>query len=107
MSFWVHLSGIVGILIPLILWLIGKDRGQRFNEEGRESVNFQITVIIGGFALSIIMTILAFIPFVGWVLMPILGLAFWAAIVVFCVLAAMQANKGGGYKYPINLRLIK
>lgn len=107
MSFWVHLSGIVGIIIPLILWMIGKDRGARFAEEGRESVNFQITALIGGLAVSVLMGILVFIPFVGWVLMPILSLAYWAAIVVFCVLAAMQVNKGGGYKYPINLRLIK
>ena len=41
-----HLGGIIGILPSLIIWLIFKDRGAKTNVEGKEALNFQITVAI-------------------------------------------------------------
>lgn len=107
MSFWVHLSGIIGLIIPLILWLVGKDRSRRFDAEGKESVNFQITILILVVALSVVGVPLAFIPFAGVIIVWLLGMVLSVGNIIFCILAALQVNKGGGYRYPINFRLIK
>ena len=41
-----HLGGILGLLPALIIWLIFKDRGPFTNSEGKEALNFQITLLI-------------------------------------------------------------
>ena len=84
-----HLSGILlGFIVPLIIWLMNKDKTEKawLNEQAKEALNFQITVlIIGG----------------------LLGLAVWVANLVFCIIAGMAVNKGESYRYPLTLRLIK
>src|SRR5690606_36526991 len=58
-----HFGGVLFILPPLIIWLVFKDRGPRTNVEGKESVNFQITIAIAWVALVILTIILSLITF--------------------------------------------
>lgn len=97
------LAGFVGIpfgniLGPLIVWLIKKGDAPFIDDQGKESLNFQITMSI----LGIIAAILMFIV-IGIFLL--IGLAI--VDVVFIVLASISANKGETYRYPFALRLIK
>lgn len=112
MAMWAHLSGIFYIIPPLIIWLIGKDRGPRTNVEGKEAVNWQITLLIGQVAVTIVAAILTGILWsVGaWGVADIVGKLpwlLWVANVVFCILAAVKVNGGGSYRYPVNFRFIK
>jgi uncharacterized Tic20 family protein len=93
-----HLGGVIGILPSLIIWLIFKDRGPFTNVEGKEALNFQITLLIAliiGYILSI----------VG------IGLLIVAAVyvvsIIFSIIAFTKVNGGTGYRYPFALRLIK
>jgi len=103
-----HFGGVLGILPALIIWLIFKDRGVKTNVEGKEALNFQITLVIAWVALFIITTILTAITFglfglIAWVLY----LALFAVQVVFSILGGVKVNGGGSYRYPFAIRLIK
>lgn len=103
-----HFGGILWILPPLLIWLIMKARGQKVDTEGKESVNFQITVTIAHVAVFIVNAILTavtlgFWAFIGW-LFP---LAVWVLTIIFCVQGGIKVNGGGSYRYPFNIRFIK
>ena len=99
-----HLSTLVGLIVPfgsvlgpLVVWLIKKDTMPFAAEQGKEALNFNITVLIA-FIVSAILTIVL----IGFLLMLVVGLA-W---LVLSILAALAANKGEAYRYPMTLRLV-
>lgn len=99
-----HLSTLVGLIVPfgsvlgpLVVWLIKKDTMPFAAEQGKEALNFNITVLIA-FIVSAILTIVL----IGFLLMLVVGLA-W---LVLTILAALAANKGEAYRYPMTLRLV-
>ena len=69
-SLWLvimHLSSIIPlIIIPLLLWSWKKDQSSKIDQQGRDVLNFQITMILllflGGF---LIMIVLAGLPSLG------------------------------------------
>ncbi|MGA0023836.1 MAG: DUF4870 domain-containing protein [Burkholderiales bacterium] len=94
-----HLLGIVsGFVGALIIWLIKKDQSPFVDEQGKEALNFQITVLIGVVGSWILMFVL-----IGMLLLPLLLIA----NLVFCILAAVAVSKGQHYKYPLAIRLLK
>ncbi len=94
-----HLLGIVsGFVGALIIWLIKKDQSAFVDEQGKEALNFQITVMIAFVGSWILMFVL-----IGMLLMPLVLLG----NLVFCILAAVAVSKGGNYKYPFAIRLLK
>jgi uncharacterized Tic20 family protein len=93
-----HLLGIFTWIIgALIIWLIKKDSSAYVNDQGKEALNFQITVTIIYF-LGGATTCLG----VGFLILA----AVWVINIVFCILAAVAANRGERYRYPIAIRLI-
>ena len=104
-AFLAQLGGILGWIPPLIIWLIFKDRGPLTNQEGKESLNFQITVAIFVVGLYIVGTITAFI-FIGFLFYFLA----WAAQIIgliFAIIAGVKVNQGGTYRYFFNFRFIK
>ncbi len=98
------LSGYIGvpfghILGPLILWLIKKDEIPFVNDQGKEALNFQISITIYGLA---ILPTMCFPP-----LAILLVLALSITTIVFIVIASIAANKGEAYRYPLCIRLVK
>ncbi|NSL86720.1 DUF4870 domain-containing protein [Chitinophaga sp. Mgbs1] len=117
---YVHLGGILGtIIIPtvgnivlvLVLWLIKRNESKFVDEQGKEAINFQITISLVGAALSIIGNITSglwslshifwhsrgdYFDFSwGWhSLHPIL----WVINIIFSIIAAVKANEGISYK---------
>lgn len=103
-----HLLGILGILPSLIIWLVFRERGGYTNQEGKEALNFQITVVIVAFALSIVTTILTFVTFgLFGFLAPLLYVLLWAAVITFSIIGYSRVNAGGSYRYPVAIRFIK
>ncbi len=95
-----HLTGLVGFIGPLVVWLIKKEEFPFVDEQGKEALNFQITMLI----YFIVAGLTTFIC-IGFVLTP----AVWVADVVFLIIAAIKANDGYHYRYPwpLIIRLIK
>lgn len=93
-----HLLGIFfSFLGALIIWLIKKDQSQFVDQEAKEALNFQITVLIGYAIASVLVFLL-----VGALMYPVI----WVLNLVFCILGAIASSKGQGYRYPIAIRLI-
>lgn len=85
------------ILGPLIVWLIKKDQYPFVNDQGKESLNFQISVTIYLIAASVLMLAL-----VGFVLAP--AVAIFAIVEV--IMASVKASKGIPFRYPLSIKFI-
>ena len=98
-----HLLGIVSSFIgALVIWQIKKDESPFITDQGKEALNFQITLGIA----YIVLMLLSFIPVVGC-FTTILIVAVSIAGIVFSILGGLDANKGKAYRYPFALRLVK
>ena len=93
-----HLGGIFFSFIPgLLLWLLKKDESAFLGEQGREALNFQITLLIAYMISYVLMFVL-----IGFLLAAVV----WLVNIVLCIVAATIASKGDTYRYPLTLRLL-
>lgn len=99
-----HLLGFLGLVVPfgnilgpLVLWLIKRDDNEFVDDQGREAVNFQITMTLAFLVAAALMALL-----IGFLLLPLLGI-YWLVVVV---LAAVAASRGERHRYPLTLRLL-
>ena len=107
-AMFAHLAGFAGIVIPavgailgpLIVWLIKKDQYPFVDDQGKEALNFQITMFIYGIVAGLSMFIC-----VGFVLLPAVAIV----DIVFIIIATIKANDGNRYRYPwpLIIRFIK
>lgn len=109
MAMLTHLLGIfTGFVGPLIIWLIYKDKNPFVADQGKEALNFQITILLGyiiaGSSSVLLMYFAPLLALAVWA--PLLALAVWVCSLVFSILGAMKANEGVAYRYPIAVRLI-
>ena len=103
-----YILGIVTWIVgPLIIWVLKKDSSKFIDDQGKEVINFGITVALASIALIIVAMILHFIPFLGVALSILLRLALYVAVIVLNIMGAMSVSKGIAYRYPFSLRLIK
>lgn len=111
-----HFGGVLGILPSLIIWLVFKDRGARTNVEGKEALNWQITVLIIVVPLAILLNIIVGVTLssgawgVAAALSGLVGFiyfAVWVANAIFSILGGVKVQGGGAYRYPFNFRFIK
>jgi uncharacterized Tic20 family protein len=100
-----HLLALSGFIIPfgsiigpLVIWLIKKDQYPFVNDQGKESLNFQITVAIAMIASALLMFVL-----IGFILLPIIAIG----ALVMVIIATVAASGGTYYRYPFNIRFIK
>ena len=101
----IHLASFAGyigipfghILGPLILWLVKKDSSPFLDEVGKETVNYNISIILWFILCIPLCFILIGIPM-------LIGLAIMDIIVT--IMAAVAASNGQQYKYPLTIRFI-
>ncbi|TVP77719.1 MAG: DUF4870 domain-containing protein [Puniceicoccaceae bacterium] len=101
-----HLLSLVGfvgvpfgnILGPLVLWLMKKDQDAFVDATGKEVLNFQISATI----YMVICGLLIFLV-IGLLLLPILIIG----VIVYTIIAALKANEGKLYRYPLTIRFLK
>lgn len=95
----IHIGGIFfGILPSLIGYLVLKDRGDFIQAHTRAALNFHISYLIA----AVVSGLLIFI-FIGVLLLPVL----YVLNIVFSILAAVAANGGQYYKYPLAYEFVK
>lgn len=83
---------------PLILWLVKRDDHPFIDEQGKEALNFQIS-------MTIYMLLCVPLVFVGIGILLLVALQILD--VVLCIIAGLKANEGIAYKYPFTIRFIK
>lgn len=109
-----HLTGLAfflsipyaNLIAPLIMWLIRKDKHPYINEQGKEAVNFQISMSIYMTGATVVCLPL-FLLIIGAVLLPLAVLAFLVIELIFVIKGGIAANKGQSYSYPLTIRFIK
>ncbi len=103
-----HLAGLCGLIPivpvigsvigPLIVWQMKKDEFGFVNDQGKEAVNFQISIVI----YTLVSGLLC-LTCIGIFLLPVVGVFY----LVFLLIAAVKANNGEYYRYPLIFRFIK
>lgn len=93
-GFIIPFGNIIG---PLIIWLVKREESPFIDAQGKEALNFQISMTIYFF----IAIMLVFV-FVGIILIPILILLEF----IFIIVAALKAQDGGVYHYPFSIRFV-
>ncbi len=93
-AFIFPLGNIIG---PLVIWLIKKDESEFVDDQGKESLNFQISFtiycIVGAFLILFI---------IGIFLLIALGVLF----IVLVIIGTVKANSGEKFRYPLSIRFI-
>ncbi|WP_291907045.1 DUF4870 domain-containing protein [Chitinophaga sp. CB10] len=108
------------IVLVLVLWLIKRNDSAFVDTEGKEALNFQITISLCSAAVMIIGGITSGIWALGTGIFTgnfnTMHVGFsWLWIysllklfnLIFSILAAVAVNKGEHYRYPFCLRLVR
>ncbi|MDO6656637.1 DUF4870 domain-containing protein [Anaerobacillus sp. 1_MG-2023] len=103
-AMYVHLSALSGYLIPLghiiapiILWSIKREDEPFIDDQGKESINFQISMTLYLVIAGILSLVL-----IGLILLPILLVMH----LIFIVIASVKSNQGTLYRYPLTIRFV-
>jgi hypothetical protein len=102
------LGGLIG---SLVMWRIKCKQSPFLDDHGRESVNFQISLLaylVGGVIVGVLFSVLtlgigavlvapaAAVGAIGLVVLNLVG----------CIRGAIAANRGEYYRYPMSIRFI-
>jgi uncharacterized Tic20 family protein len=100
-----HLTAFSGFLIPLgsiiaplIVWLVKRDQSEFVADQGKEALNFNISVLLAGIVCGVLVWI-----FIG-ILLGVALFIFWLAMTI---IAGIKASEGIRYRHPFTLRLVK
>src|SRR5215471_7254924 len=101
-----HASALLGLFVhvlghlggPLIVWLMERGDSPEIDAYGKESLNFQISMLI--------YDAIAFILFIVFIGIPIL-IGLWILNTVLVIIASIRASEGKFFRYPMTIRLIK
>jgi hypothetical protein len=86
------------ILAPLFIWLWKRRTSPLVDSNGKESLNFQISMTLYGIGALILCLVL-----IGLVLLLVIAVA----ELVLVIMASLKADKGEVYRYPLTLRIIR
>lgn len=100
-----HLSSFLGwigipfanLIAPFVMWQIKKDEMPFGSSQAKECLNFQISMTIYAIISGILCLVL-----IGFVLL----FALFVFDVVITIIAAINANDGKAYRYPLTIRFI-
>jgi uncharacterized Tic20 family protein len=99
-----HLLAFVGFVIPLgniigplVIWLMKKDEFPFVDDQGKESLNFQISLLIYALISGILVVVV-----IGIFLLVAIGIF----MIVMVIIATIKANEGEKYRYPLTIRIL-
>src|SRR3954452_14559197 len=94
-----HLGPLVlGIIAPLVVWLVFRERSAFLDRTGKEALNMQLSYLIyflvAGFSIILL---------IGLVLLPVVAVS-W---LVLMILATVKVASFEDYRYPAIIRFLK
>ncbi|CDF96300.1 MULTISPECIES: DUF4870 domain-containing protein [unclassified Pseudomonas] len=100
-----HLSALSGLVIPfgtligpLVLWQVKRESDPFVDAQGKEALNFQITV-----AIASLISLLLMVVVIGFFLFGLIAIG----ALVLTIIGGIKANEGQPYRYPFTWRVIK
>ena len=111
LAMFVHLSILIGfivpffgLIVPIVVWITKKDSDELATANAKEAINFQITTILWSL-LIVGLVLLGFKVFAFFFVAGALGVALGIAFVVLPIIAAVKANGGDQYRYPLTAHI--
>jgi uncharacterized protein len=100
-----HASALLGLFFhffghllgPLIVWLVKRDLSPEIDANGKESLNFQISMLIYDIIAGILCLVLIGIPIL---------IALWIMNTVLVIVASVKTSNGEFYRYPFTIRFL-
>jgi uncharacterized Tic20 family protein len=100
-----HASALLGLFFhffghllgPLVVWLIKRDASPEIDANGKESLNFQISMLIYDVIAGILCIVLIGIPIL---------IALWILNTVLVIIASVKTSEGKFYRYPLTIRFL-
>lgn len=100
-----HLSAFLGVVFPfgnllgpLILWQLKRESDPFIDAQGKEALNFQITV-----AIAAVISFFLMVVVIGFPMLLLVGIG----ALVLTIIAGIKANEGRDYRYPFTWRVLK
>ncbi len=100
----VFTGGVGNIVGPLVVWLVKKDTLPFAADQAKEALNFNITLLIVGVALTLLSIVTLGL---GLIIVIPVAILLGIAWLVLTIMAGLKANEGVTYRYPLTIRLIK
>lgn len=107
---FIHLSSFAGLMVsgmsflgPLVLWLVRRDEHPFIDHHGKEAINFNLSLLLYG-VIGVIASIVTF--GLGLVVAVPAILVFFVVWIATTIQAAIRANRGEGYRYPLTIRFL-
>ncbi|HEY2103508.1 MAG TPA: DUF4870 domain-containing protein [Chthoniobacterales bacterium] len=100
-----HASALLGLFFhflghllgPLIVWLVKRGDSPEIDAHGKESLNFQLSMLIYDAIAGILCIVLIGIPIL---------IILWIMNTVFVIIASIRASEGQLYRYPFTIRFL-
>jgi len=86
------------IIVPLVIWQLKKGQSSFVVAHGKESLNFQISLMIYYLAATLLILVI-----IGFILL----VALFVFNIVMVIIAGIKANDGEHYQYPMTIRFFK
>ena len=90
-----YVAPLLGFVVPILMWIVNKDTNSNVDKHGKNILNFILTYLIYTVAAAILILILIGIP-----LLVLLAIA----TILFIIIAALKANKGEYWEYPLTIK---
>lgn len=102
---FIHLSQLssfvvpgLGFVLPFVMWAVNRDKHERIDQHGKVTANWLISLLIYYFICGVLAVLL--IGFLGMAILALLNL-------VFAIIAAIKANQGELWVYPLSITFFK
>jgi uncharacterized protein len=92
---FVHFPGY--LLGPLIIWLVKRGDAAQIDAHGKESLNFQLSMLVYNMVAAILCLVLIGVP---------LLLLLWIVNPILVIIASIRAGEGEIYRYPFTIRFL-
>lgn len=91
-------TGFGGFVVPLIIWLTQRDRIHNLDAQGKQIINFQISLFI--YCIICIPLILFFgLGIIGFIVIGLFS-------VIFPIINAVKASNGETTNYPLTIQFL-
>lgn len=91
-------TGFGGFIVPLVIWLTQKDKIEDMDVQGKQILNFQLTMFLAAIVSVPLMLIL-----VGFALIAVVGIL----TLIFPIINAIRAKDGQPTHYPFSIAFFK
>jgi len=88
----------LGFILPIIMWASNKDKNEDINQHGKVTLNWLISLFIYSIVCGVLTVVL--IGFAGLIILAVMNF-------IFAIVAAMKANNGELWPYPLTIKFLK